>query len=490
MGLIGVIGGPFRGRRQKSAFDRQRNRWMFTVDWNRKVCLECLDCVKSCPNKALSEYQGRPIHSSLAACTGCMICRTGCQTKAVFVEWVSEEGFSRDTPTLKHHIEALAHGGKPMVAGMGARRKTATLDNLVFLPGQLFQPPLDEHDEVDTAVVLGKKAAKPVKLAVPILIGAMSFGALSKEAKIALARATAKAGSMANSGEGGMLEEERAEARHYTLQYSTGRFGINGHTLAKADMVEIKIGQGAKPGLGGHLLKEKLTEEIARTRGVPMGQDVISPSKHPDINSKEDLKAKVAWLREMTGGAPVGIKLAGGHVEKDLEIALFAGVDVIAVDGMEGGTGAAPLIAREHAALPLVYVLSRAARYLESAGARDKVTLIAGGGLRTAADFAKAFALGAEAVYISSSALVAMGCQRCRACHTGRCPAALCTHSATTKLDVEAAATGVANFIAASVEEIKTLCRMVGKRSISQLSISDMAALDLETARITQAPPA
>ena len=458
---------------------------MFTVDWNRKICLECLECVKACPNKSLSQYEGRPIHANIYSCHGCMLCRETCPTKAVFVNWVSEDGFSRDTPSLKNHIIQLAQSGRPQVVGMGARRKVANLDNLVFLPGQLFRPPLDEHESVDTSVLLGKNAKKPVKLEVPIMIGAMSFGALSKQAKVALAKASARVGSMANSGEGGMVPEEREAARHYTLQYSTGRFGINDETLSRADMVEIKIGQGAKPGMGGHLMKEKVTEEIARVRGVSMGQTLISPSRHPDIRTKEELKEKVAWLREKTGGAPIGVKLAGGHVEKDLEIALFAGVDVIAVDGMEGGTGAAPLVAREHAALPLIYTLSRAARYLEASGARDNVTLIAGGGLRTAADFAKALALGAEAVYIASSAQLAMGCVRCRACHTGDCPAGVCSVAKGDELSADSAAEGVVNYITACMEEVRTLCRLTGRDSIHALDVSDLAALDEETARIT-----
>ncbi len=183
----------------------------------------------------------------------------------------------------------------------------------------------------------------------------------------------------------------------------------------------------------------------------------------------------------------MGIKLAGGHIEKDLEIALFAEVDVITIDGMEGGTGAAPNIAKEHAALPLIYALSRAARYLAESGKKDDVTLIAAGGVRTAADFAKVFALGADAVYIASSAQMAMGCVRCRACHTGRCPVGICSVNGKKKLDVDQAAENVTNFIKGSVEEIKILCRLIGKDSIHKLEIADLAALDEESSRITGA---
>lgn len=456
---------------------------MFIHDWNRHICLECLSCVNACPNDNLTSYEGRPTVAEVNTCVGCGYCRTVCPTKAISFYWVDERGYSKDTPSLKSYVQWMAKNGKHKVTGMGARRNVANMDNLVFLPGQLFQKPLLDNDPVDTAVVLGKKSKKPVHLKIPIMIGAMSFGALSKAAKIALAKATAEAGSIANSGEGGMLQEERDAAAAYTLQYSTGRFGITEDTLKKADMIEIKVGQGAKPGMGGHLLKEKITPEIAAVRNISSDKDAISPSTHTDINSKEDLKERVDYLREVTGGAPIGIKLAGGHVEKDMEIALFAGVDVITLDGMEGGTGAAPVIAKEHAAIPLLNLISRGSRFLKESGKKDDVTLVAAGGLRTSADFAKVFALGVEAVYIASSAQMAMGCIRCRACHTGRCPVGICTP--TSNLNIEAAAKAVVNYLKGSVDEIRIICRLVGRSSIHDLTINDMAALDEETARIT-----
>ena len=459
---------------------------MFIHEWNRKICLECLNCVNSCPNDNLTQYEGRPTAAEVNACVGCFNCRDTCATKAVSFSWLSSEGYSKDTPELKAAVNTLSRLGKHRVAGMGARRNVPNMDDLVFMPAQLVRSPLLEDEEVDTTVILGKKAAKPVKLDVPLLIGAMSFGALSKEAKVALAKAMDAVASQANSGEGGMLPEERENTAHYTLQYSTGRFGITEETLKQADMIEIKVGQGAKPGMGGHLLKNKITPEIAKVRNIDPGENAISPARHTDINSKEDLKERVDYLREVTGGVPIGIKLAGGHIEKDIEIALFSGVDVIAVDGMEGGTGAAPLIAREHAALPLLSVLSRAATYIEESGKKDEVTLIAAGGLRSPADFAKAFALGAEAVYISSSAQMAMGCIRCRSCHTGKCPVGICSQEGKVKLDVEVAKEAVVNFIKGSVDEIEILCRLTGRSSIHDLSRDDLASLTPDAARIAK----
>ena len=458
---------------------------MFIHEWNRKICLECLSCVNACPNGNLTNYEGRPTAADINTCEGCSLCRSTCPTKAVSFRWLNDFGYSIDTPAVKNQIRLLAKSGKQRVEGMGSRRRVANFENLLFLPGQLSRLPLLDDEAVDTSVVLGKRAAKKIKLDIPLMISAMSFGAVSKEAKLALAKASAELGSETNSGEGGMLPEERRAAKHYTLQYSTGRFGITDETLKEADMVEIKIGQGAKPGVGGHLMKEKVTPEIAKTRNCPQGENIISPSRHPDIRTRDDLKAKVEYLRDATGGAPIGIKLVGGHIEKDLEIALYAGVDVITIDGTEGGTGAAPLVAREHAALPLIHLLSRASRYLDATGARDDITLIASGGLRTSPDFAKAFALGAEAINLGASVQMAMGCVRCRACHTGRCPTGICSQEGKVTLDIDKAAKAVVNFISGSVDEIKTLCRLVGKDSIHKLDKDDLAALDTETARIT-----
>lgn len=462
---------------------------MFIHDWNRQICLECLSCVQACPNGNLTQYEGRPTASAINTCVGCSHCRTSCPTKAISFHYVGQEGYNKDTLGLKLNIQQMAKTGKNRIEGMGTRRRFADLDDLVFLPGQLFQPPLLEEEKVDTTVILGKKAARKIKLDIPIMIGAMSFGALSKEAKIALAKAATSAGTLTNSGEGGMLPEEREAAKYYALQYSTGRFGITEETLKKADMVEIKVGQGAKPGLGGHLLKDKITPEIAKVRNIDPKQNAISPSRHPDINSKEDLKRKVDYLKEITNGAPIGIKFAGGRIEKDLEYALFAGVDVITVDGMEGGTGAAPIAAKDHAGLPMLNTLCRAARFIEQSGKKDDVTLVAAGGLRTGADFAKAFALGAEAVYIASSAQISMGCVRCRACHSGKCPAGICTHNGNNVLNVDEASQGVVNFLHASMEDVVMICRLVGKNAVRKLGRDDMASLDEETARITGVQP-
>ncbi|MCU0653577.1 MAG: FMN-binding glutamate synthase family protein, partial [Candidatus Pacebacteria bacterium] len=231
----------------------------------------------------------------------------------------------------------------PVRGGRSVREVKNSLEDLVFVPAQLAKRPVDYFKETISAkTVLGKNSKKPVEISGPILIAAMSFGALSKNAKVALAKGSALAGTVANTGEGGMLPEEREYAKKLIIQYSTGRFGIDEEILKKADIIEIKIGQGAKGGQGGLLQKEKVTPEIAAVRRVKLGTDVHSPAYHHDIADINDLKAKVDWLRELSGGVPIIIKLAAGDVANDVRLALMADPDIIAIDGGWGGTGAAP----------------------------------------------------------------------------------------------------------------------------------------------------
>jgi glutamate synthase domain-containing protein 2 len=232
--------------------------------------------------------------------------------------------------------------GIPISSGRGEKYGKISFDELVFVPAQLIKRPVDYFSEkISSKTIVGKHSKKPIELETPIVFGAISFGAVSKEAKIALAKASTIAGTMTNTGEGGMLPEEREFAKYLIIQYSTARFGITEEVLKKADAIEIKIGQGAKPGQGGLLPKEKLTEEIAKIRNVPMGKDIHSPAYHPDIKNINDLKKKIEWLRKITGGVPIILKL-GAPGERDIELAIQANPDIIAIDGKGGATGAAP----------------------------------------------------------------------------------------------------------------------------------------------------
>ena len=375
--------------------------------------------------------------------------------------------------------------GVPISGGRGNKWGRISFDELVFLPAQLSKRPVDYYREkISAKTIIGKNSKKPIELETPIIIGAMSFGSLSKEAKIALAKASKTAGTIANTGEGGMLLEEREFAKFLTIQYSTGRFGITEEILKKADAIEIKIGQGAKPGMGGLLTKEKLTEEIAKIRNVEMGKDVHSPAYHLDIKDIEDLKKKIDWLRNLTGGAPIILKLAAGDVENDVRTALGANSDIIAIDGMEGGTGAAPEAVLNEVGIPTLFALAKARKILDELGAKQELWI--GGGLTKGSDFAKALALGADAVFCGTSLLVAMGCVYCRLCYLGNCPKGIATQSPELRknLNIETAAQNVASFIKNSTEEIKMIAGACGENDVHKLNKQHLRAMSSEIAEI------
>ncbi|MDF1555761.1 MAG: glutamate synthase-related protein [Deferrisomatales bacterium] len=470
---------------------------MFQIQWHERLCINCLKCVDVCPRSNLSVYRGMPRQAAENTCTGCGYCTAHCPSGSIYHVTLNRDYWGAWNPEVRNAAYRTARTRKLVIEGKGSDRKFLDWDNLVFLPGQLHTPPLLDSEPVDTAVVIGKRSRKPIHLETPILIGAMSFGSLSVEAKKALALGATAAGSMSNTGEGGMHPEERAAARHLTLQYSTGRFGVGQEDLKRADMIEIKIGQGAKPGLGGHLLADKITPEIARVRNLVelgarfrLGENAISPSRHLDIHSPEDLAARVASLRDVTDGVPIAIKIAGGEVEQDLAIVVAADPDVIVVDGGEGGTGAAPTIAKNHAGLPLLYLLGRTVRYLQRKGVRERFTLIAAGGLKGPADFAKALALGADAVYTAGYAKFGLGCVYCRSCESGSCPTGITTQDPALRkrLDVGQRAREVENLLAVATNEIAKLCRLTGCSGIRELAGGHLRALNREVADATGMP--
>jgi len=375
----------------------------------------------------------------------------------------------------------------PISGGWTRKIGKISFDNLVFVPAQLAKRPIDYYRErISSKTIVGKFSKKPLEIETPIVIGAMSFGALSKEAKIALAKGAKIAQTLTNTGEGGMLPEEREETKYLIIQYSTGRFGIEERVLKKADAIEIKIGQGGKPGMGGFLPKEKVTKEIARIRKVPLKKDIFSPAYHQDIKSIEDLKRKVKWLRKITKGVPIIIKLAAGEVEKDVKLAVKANCDIIAIDGMEGATGAAPEVMIEEVGIPTLTALVKARETLDKIGAKQELWI--GGGLRKGGEVAKALALGADCVFMGTSMLIAMGCLSCKLCYLGKCPVGLATqdYRLRKRLDVERAAKNVAGFIKNCTEEIKMIAGACGENNIHNLNKKHLRALTLETAKITK----
>lgn len=372
----------------------------------------------------------------------------------------------------------------PVVSGRSPNWRRVGFDDLVFVPAQLARRPVDYFvEDIAARTVVGKNSERPVTLETPIVMGAMSFGALSREAKTALAKASGLAGTMENTGEGGVLSEEREFSGKLIIQYSTGRFGISREVLEKADAIEIKIGQGGKPGQGGLLKKEKITEDIAEVRKVPRDEDIHSPAYHPDIEDIDALKERIDELRESTGGVPIILKL-GAPIAEDVEMAVSAGPDVIAVDGMGGGTGAAPEVMLDEVGNPTIAALVEARKTLDRLGAGQELWV--GGGLNTGGDFAKALALGADAVFVGFPLLIAMGCLYCRECYTGDCPKGITTQKPElrARLDVEEASRSVARYIRHCTEEIKMVAGACGEEDIHRLSGDHLRALTSDMSRI------
>ena len=387
-------------------------------------------------------------------------------------------------------IHQMAVSGKSIIEAMGTQMPMPSWEDILILGAQLNPPPLMEHDEVDTETIIGKHAKKPMVLKNPVYISQMSFGALSKEVKVALAKGSAMAGSAMCSGEGGILPEEMAAADKYIFEYVPNKYSVTPENLRDADAIEIKIGQGTKPGMGGHLPGEKVTPEISRIRDKPMGQDVISPSKFEDINSKEDLKDMVEWLRAASEGRPIGIKIAAGRIEKDLEYCVYAEPDFITIDGRGGATGASPKLVRDATSVPTIYALHRARKYLDAAGA--DIQLVITGGLRVSSDFAKAIAMGADAIAIASAALIAAACQQYRICGSGMCPVGVATQDPKLRerFQEEAAAKRVANFLNVSLAELKTFARITGHQKLHDLSVEDLCTISREISEYTNIPHA
>lgn len=382
-------------------------------------------------------------------------------------------------------IHEMAVSGKSISAAMGTQMQMPGFDDILLLGAQLDPMPLNDEDEVDTSVVIGKKARKPLVLENPVYVSHMSFGALSKESKVALAKGSALAHSAMCSGEGGMLPEEYEAADKYIFEYIPNLYSVTDENLKKVDAIEIKIGQGTKPGMGGHLPGDKVTPEIAAMRGKPEGQDIKSPSKFPNIHNKDDLKALVFELRERSEGRPIGIKLAAGRIEKDVAFAVYAEPDFITIDGRGGATGSSPFFLRESTSVPTIFALYRARKYLDSIN--SNISLIITGGLRVSSDFAKAIAMGADAVAVATAPLVAAACQQYRICGTGLCPVGIATQNPElrARFKEEAAAKRVANYLNVSIEELKAFARVTGHSKLHDLSVEDLVTTNREISEHT-----
>ncbi len=397
-------------------------------------------------------------------------------------EW-SREGYEQEEKFSI--LQKISKTGASEISPMGTRKQFPGFDTILFKGSQFHRFPLNESQEVSLKTIIGPTAKYPLELKVPFFVSHMSFGALSKEAKIALAIGSSNAGTAIGSGEGGMLEEEREKADKYIYEIGTALFSRDESAMKRADAVEIKFGQAAKPGMGGHLPAEKVTKEIAKIRKIKPGQDFISPNFQPGIKSPDDLKKMIQNIREITGGKPVGVKFTAGHIEEDLVFVLRSAPDFFTIDCRGGATGAAPNFIRDHICLPAIYTIRKVRKILDKTG--SKATFCVTGGFRDSTDIAKAIALGADAVALATTSLIAIGCQQYRICNTGNCPVGIATQDPELRkrFSIEASAERFTNFSKATMNELETLARINGYADIHQLGINDVFTISNEVSANT-----
>jgi methylamine---glutamate N-methyltransferase subunit C len=406
-------------------------------------------------------------------------------------------------------IRRAAETGLYDIRGGGAKRALPNFDDLVFLGASMSRYPLEGYRErCDTDVLLGTRfAKKPLHLDIPITIAGMSFGSLSGQAKEALGRGASEMGTSTTTGDGGMTLEERGHSRQLVYQYLPSRYGMNPDHLRMADAIEIVLGQGAKPGGGGMLLGQKITDRVAGMRTLPVGVDQRSASRHPDWTGPDDLEIKIAELREITDGEkPIYVKIGASRTYYDVALAIKAGADVIVLDGMQGGTAATQTVFIEHIGIPTLAAVPQAVRALQEAGLHRQVQLVVSGGIRSGADVAKALALGADAVSIGTAALVAMGDNSPHLdaeyrklgsaagyyddWQAGMDPAGITTQDdeLASRLDPVEAGRRVANLLRVMTMEAQIVARACGKAHVCHLEPEDMVALTIESAAMAGIP--
>jgi len=412
-------------------------------------------------------------------------------------------------PNVIDDIHIKAELGRYRMRGFSIFKKIPHWDDLTFLPGTLTRFVIEGYREkCDTKTVLGPQCENPMSLDIPVYVTGMSFGALSYEAKTALARGATMAGTATCSGEGGMIPDERRYSQKWYYQCIQSRYGFNPHHLQLADGVEFFIGQGCKVGLGGHLMGQKVTDQVAEMRSLPAGIDQRSPARHPDWLGPDDLALKIQEIREATDyKTPVQLKLGAARVYDDVRMAVKTQPDIIYIDGMEGGTGAGPHLATEETGVPGIGAIRQARRAIDDLGMSGRVSLVYAGGIRNGGDLAKALALGADAVAIGHSVMMALNCNKdipeadfhkemgvepgwCYHCHTGRCPVGVATQDPELRkrLNPDEAAERVYNFLHTLAIECQMIARACGKTNVHSLEPEDLAALTSEASAIAMVP--
>lgn len=415
-------------------------------------------------------------------------------------------------------IQTMSRTGRYEIRGWGAKRQVPSFDDLSFITASMSRYPLEGYRErCETKTVLGGRfATKPLELDIPITIAGMSFGSLSAAAKDSLGRAATAVGTSTTTGDGGMTEEERRASKLLVYQCLPSRYGFNPGHLRMADAIEVVVGQGAKPGGGGMLLGQKVSERVAGMRTLPAGVDQRSACRHPDWTGPDDLTIKIRELREATNWEkPIYVKFGATRVFNDVKLAIAAGADVVVVDGMQGGTGATQDVFIEHTGIPTLPAVRLAADAIREMGMTGTVQLIVSGGIRTGADIAKALALGADAVSLGVASLIALGCNSayyesdgehidvtadytalgtapgfCHECQSGACPVGVTTQDPelSKRLDPEVGARRLTNYLKALTMELTTLARACGKNDVHHLEPEDLVALTIEAAAMAKVP--
>ena len=386
----------------------------------------------------------------------------------------------------KNGLKKVGHHGK--VSAMGVPlTDLPRWEDIQLVTAQLAKRPLLDNDPVATELIIGPQAKKPLRLEIPLFVSDMSFGALSEEAKIALALGAEMAGTGICSGEGGMLPEEQQANNRYFYELASGKFGWSLDKVKKVQAFHFKGGQGAKTGTGGHLPGNKVKGRIAEVRNLAEGEPAVSPAAFPDLISVQDFQRVAADVREVSGGIPIGFKLSAQHIEADMDFALAVGVDYIILDGRGGGTGAAPNLFKNNISVPTMVALARARQHLDKRGYTGRVTLIITGGLRTESDFVKALALGADGVAIANSAMQAIGCLGMRACHTNNCPVGIATQreDLRSRLIIQQSARQLQNFLSASVHLMQVLARACGHDHLNQFCRDDLTTFNRDIGYLT-----
>jgi glutamate synthase domain-containing protein 2/NAD-dependent dihydropyrimidine dehydrogenase PreA subunit len=477
---------------------------------NARMPGKCATCFDVCPYDVFTLDNESSVHvQNYNACVGCRICAEFCPADAIRINPAESEILVRSPWTFPQieEIHYKAQTGQYMLRGFGTMGRAPDFDDITIVPSQIASPaPRDKYrEECNTQVVIGEDTCEnPIHLQYPFLFPAMSFGALSREARMALSIGAAQSGILNNTGEGGLLKDETWLIKGYeneertlkqwepggylVVQWSTGRWGVSADYIRAGDGVEIKIGQGAKPGMGGHLLGAKVTEEIAAVRGIPVGSDALSPCRYYDVQDLEDMKRMVAFIRDVTDyKVPIFFKLGPSRPYEDIKACVEAGADAISIDGLAGGTGASPAIVTQGVGIPTVALIAPAVQALKEMGVHRKVKLFVLGGMRNGLDAYKAMAMGADGVGFGAAAEIAMGCRACMACDTGRCPYGITSQDPRLRARLNPVEAGqqLANFIKATAEEVKILTMLSGHDDIKDLSEEDLRALEFNTAAIT-----